>query len=112
MINRLRLPAIMPARKILSVDIGGTLAKTAFYVSRDDPIRQDAHRFEALTSDSIPKLANGDKIFLKSFKSHQIDQFVQFVKDNNLVDTAIHATGGGAHKYADLFEAEFGSQGV
>lgn len=49
-----RLPAIMPSRKILSVDIGGTLAKTAFYVPRDDPIRLDPGRFEALTHETIP----------------------------------------------------------
>ena len=58
MINRFVLPAIMPSRKILSVDIGGTLAKTAFFVPRDDPIRQDLGNFEALTSDSIPSKFN------------------------------------------------------
>ena len=54
MLNRFVLPAVMPSKKILSVDIGGTLAKTAFYVPRDDPIRQNLERFEALTSGTVP----------------------------------------------------------
>ena len=29
------------------------------------------------------------------------------MKTNNLVDKTIHATGGGAYKYNDLFEHEF-----
>jgi len=33
------LPALMPNKKILSVDIGGSLAKTAFYVPKDDFLR-------------------------------------------------------------------------
>jgi hypothetical protein len=31
------LPALFPRKKILSFDIGGTLAKVAFYVPKDDP---------------------------------------------------------------------------
>ena len=54
MINRFVLPAVMPSRKILSVDIGGTLAKAAFFVPRNDPLRQNFSRFEALTSECIP----------------------------------------------------------
>jgi len=54
MINRFVLPSIMPSRKILSVDIGGTLTKAAFYLPNDDPIRQNLGKFEALTSDCIP----------------------------------------------------------
>ena len=32
-----QLPAMFPKKKILSIDIGGTLAKVAFYVPKDDP---------------------------------------------------------------------------
>jgi hypothetical protein len=39
MLKNFVLPAIMPNRKILAIDIGGTLAKTAFYLPKDDPIR-------------------------------------------------------------------------
>jgi len=35
------LPALMPNKKILSVDIGGSLAKTAFYIPKDDVVRQN-----------------------------------------------------------------------
>ena len=53
MINPSLFPAEMPQKKILAVDIGGTLAKTAFYVPHDDPLRQDEARFAALTSDCV-----------------------------------------------------------
>jgi len=58
------------------------------------------------------ELANGDNIYLKSFNSGQIENFVDFIKSNDLVGTTIHATGGGAHKYADIFEREFVQKGV
>ena len=32
MLKTLKLPKVFPNRKIVSIDIGGTLAKTAFYV--------------------------------------------------------------------------------
>jgi len=67
-----------------------------------------------LTTDTIPiELENGDKIYLKSFHSNNVKEFIQFIKDYDLLDfgdsgpegTAIlHATGGGAYKYQDLFE--------
>ena len=38
MLKNFKLPHQLPNRKILSVDIGGTLAKAAFYVPRDDPV--------------------------------------------------------------------------
>lgn len=34
------------------------------------------------------------------------------MQENNLAGETIHATGGGAHKYAELFDKEFGSRGV
>jgi len=58
------------------------------------------------------ELANGDSIYLKSFNSSQIENLVDFIKSNDLVGTTIHATGGGAHKYADIFEREFVQKGV
>lgn len=49
-------------------------------------------------------LENGDKIFLKSFNSNKIIEFIDFVKHHNLLEeqdgkAIIHATGGGAYKY-------------
>lgn len=34
-------PEQFPKKKILSLDIGGTLAKTAFYIPSDDPKLKD-----------------------------------------------------------------------
>lgn len=47
------------------------------------------------------ELANGDEIFLRSFPSTKIHEFLDFVNENNLVDNGghIHATGGGSYKY-------------
>ena len=42
----------IPSKKILSVDIGGTLTKTAFLIPRNNPLRQDTARFEAVIADS------------------------------------------------------------
>mgnify|MGYP006907108380 CR=1 FL=1 len=48
------LPKSFPNRRILSVDIGGTLAKTAFYIPKSDPVRADLSKFETITKDTIP----------------------------------------------------------
>ena len=37
---------------------------------------------------------------------------MDFVKTHSLVDKTIHATGGGAYKYNELFETEFVNNGV
>lgn len=122
MLRSFNLPKSFPSKKILAVDIGGTLAKTAFYIPKSDPIRLDQDKFRILTKQSIPskfyipidnpsavELENGDQIYLKSFESSKIDEFIEFVKENNLVDTTIHATGGGAYKYQEHFLKHFGS---
>ncbi|CDW79019.1 UNKNOWN [Stylonychia lemnae] len=111
----LQLPAKFPNKKILSIDIGGNLAKTAFYIPKSDPQFQDHKSFEILTKDTIPKLSNGEMIYLKSFPSTKIHEFIKFAKQHKLIDKDsqhIHATGGGAYKYNDLFEEEFGQMGV
>lgn len=87
------LPKSFPPKKILAVDIGGTLAKTAFYIPKSDSIRLDQDKFRILTNQSIPskfstaidnpfavELENGDQIYLKSFESSKIDEFIEFVK--------------------------------
>ena len=60
-------------------------------------------------------LSNGDTIYLRSFSSSKIEEFITFAKDTCMIDPSlerIHATGGGAYKYQTLFENEFGRQGV
>ena len=37
---------------------------------------------------------------------------MQFVSENNLAEGQVHATGGGAYKYADQMEQTFGPMGV
>ena len=54
MLRSFHLPTSFPAKKILAVDIGGTLAKTAFYIPKSDPIRLDQDKFRILTKQSIP----------------------------------------------------------
>ena len=48
---------------------------------------------------------------MKSFQSSKIEEFITFLQRHELIDdsdkTVIHATGGGAFKYADLFEKSF-----
>jgi len=43
------LPAKFPNKKILSIDIGGTLAKAAFYLPKDDPQFHDHKNFDIIT---------------------------------------------------------------
>lgn len=88
---------------------------------------QNAGKFESLTQDTIPsklrsrynnrivvELEDGSQIYLKSFKSNKINEFIEFIQHHDLLDKnepqIIHATGGGAYKYNDLFETSFGGQ--
>jgi len=54
MLKNFVLPTAMPNRKILAIDIGGTLAKTAFYLPKEDPIRKLPHIMDKLTIKAIP----------------------------------------------------------
>lgn len=72
----LRLPKKFPNRKIMSIDIGGTLAKTAFYipVAYQEELEKNG-KLEALTKDTIPsklsilfcRLMSGFILFLVIF---------------------------------------------
>jgi hexokinase len=50
----IQLPAAFPRKKILSLDIGGTLAKVAFYIPKDDANMQIPEYKEKITKQSIP----------------------------------------------------------
>jgi hexokinase len=51
----IRLPAHFPNKKILSIDIGGTLAKAAFYVPNDHKLKMmEMGKFTSLTHNTIP----------------------------------------------------------
>lgn len=61
------------------------------------------------------ELDNGEMIYLKSFPSSKVGEFLRFAKEQRLVDEntcQIHATGGGAYKYSDIFEQELGPLGI
>ena len=50
-----QLPSVFPKKKILSIDIGGTLAKVAFYVPKDDhKFKTEPEYHDKLTKQSIP----------------------------------------------------------
>ena len=61
------MPAILPKKKILSIDIGGTLAKVAFYVPKDDPSFKEPEFQEKLTKETIPS---------KNFKERSVSKVV------------------------------------
>lgn len=51
----MRLPKKFPNKKILSIDIGGTLAKTAFYVPSGHQLHlEKLGKLESLTDKTIP----------------------------------------------------------
>lgn len=54
MLKNFILPTHLPNRKILSVDIGGSLAKVAFYIPRTDPMRNNEESIRKLTALTIP----------------------------------------------------------
>jgi hypothetical protein len=58
MLKNFVLPSALPQRKILSVDIGGTLTKAAFYVPKDDPIRLNSDKYKKIIFNSIPSKFN------------------------------------------------------
>ena len=50
-----QIPAKFPKKRILSMDIGGTLAKIAYYVPKDDPkFTNDPEYHQKLTQQAIP----------------------------------------------------------
>lgn len=52
---------------------------------------------------------------MRSFPSAKIEEFFDFAREGGLIDSSIervHATGGGAYKYQEVFEKEFGPLGV
>jgi hypothetical protein len=74
----------------LSIDIGGTLAKAAFFIPKSEMDELDKNnQLEPIKNDSIPiELASGDTIFLRSFKSNKIEEFIDFVKKYGLLDNS------------------------
>jgi len=78
----IKLPTRFPNKKIMGVDIGGTLTKVAFFLPQGadgSTNREELDRLEAITSQCVPiELANGDKIFLRKFHSSKVDEFLDW----------------------------------
>jgi hexokinase len=52
MFKNFKLPGQFPQRKILALDIGGTLAKVAFYLPKDDPLRHNESKLQQIMVNS------------------------------------------------------------
>ena len=53
--NPLRLPQVLPTKKILSIDIGGTLAKAAFYMPKSELAELEKNdKIESITKEALP----------------------------------------------------------
>jgi hypothetical protein len=52
-----QLPSLFPKKKIISLDIGGTLAKMAFYIPKDDPAFKEPEYHQKLSKETIPSKA-------------------------------------------------------
>ncbi|XP_054824165.1 pantothenate kinase 1-like isoform X1 [Prosopis cineraria] len=98
----------------LAVDVGGSLTKLVCFTKNEDHPDD-----ESKASGSCPVLKG--RINFKKFETSKINDCLEFIKSMKLhlggsqqqQDgpgrlTAIKATGGGAHKYADLFKERLG----
>jgi len=85
--------------KHFALDIGGTLAKLVYFVqNKDSKNRQNEM---------------GGRLHFIKFQTANIDDCFNFILENNLhIDEGkpkvIRVTGGGAYKYADVFEQRLG----
>eukprot|EP01132_Coremiostelium_polycephalum_P005431 gene5431-6775_t len=86
--------------KHFALDIGGTLAKLVYFVQNS-------------RSSDDPKSEIGGKLHFIKFQTKNIEDCFDFILENNLhIDEGkpkvVRVTGGGAYKYADLFEKKLG----
>ncbi|KAK5579645.1 hypothetical protein RB653_009330 [Dictyostelium firmibasis] len=85
--------------KHFALDIGGTLAKLVYFVQNKD-------------KSNVNEL--GGKLHFIKFRTADIDDCLNFIIENNLhiedggLPKVVRVTGGGAYKYADLFEKRLG----
>uniref|UniRef100_A0A7S0E1G6 pantothenate kinase n=1 Tax=Hanusia phi TaxID=3032 RepID=A0A7S0E1G6_9CRYP len=103
-----------------ALDIGGTLTKLVLFKpgggERDlkcetyDPDREFCSDADH-DSGSIPvRLTSTDVIHLKlySFETKKIHTVVEFLKARGICNVRISASGGGGHKFQELFQREIG----
>eukprot|EP01025_Chloroclados_australasicus_P053067 TRINITY_DN6208_c1_g2_i2.p1 TRINITY_DN6208_c1_g2~~TRINITY_DN6208_c1_g2_i2.p1 ORF type:complete len:616 (-),score=68.25 TRINITY_DN6208_c1_g2_i2:41-1852(-) len=92
----------------IALDIGGSLCKLVYFV----PDSEDSD-----SSNGVVSHTKGGRLSFAKFETRKIDKAIEFLQDQNLdrtkkggkdAATRVKATGGGAHKYFDLFKEKSG----
>jgi len=121
---RTSLPEDLVNHVCFGLDIGGTLAKVVYYAP-DNPAQTDvAMKISAFitsaqtygqtgTRDEMSSfhIAGGTLHFIK-FATRRMQAFIDVVREQGLAENLTHitATGGGSHKFEDLFREQLGIQ--
>lgn len=119
-----RSPSLDDAGKLIGLDIGGTLAKLIFFERnlQEDRSRSDDKIRSAVTSAvsyefghrdahlEFEDAENGGTFHFIYFSSDRVPDVVQLIKERGLGENVhkVPTAGGGAHKYASLFEESLG----
>jgi pantothenate kinase len=89
--------------KRVGLDIGGSLAKLVYFEPNRPVIPSTPGE------DDQEEIAGGSLHFIKFEVATKLDELLQFMQENSLHQTGIlKVTGGGAHKYANLFQDKLG----
>ncbi|KAL4511590.1 hypothetical protein ABPG72_012435 [Tetrahymena utriculariae] len=84
----------------IGIDIGGTLAKLCFALKKNSQV--DFEHIEHLMINSYLEF----DIFFKTFESRNVEDMIDFIEslDMNFITKEFYITGGGAHKFDELFQ--------
>lgn len=87
----------------LAIDIGGTLVKLVYFSLQE---------IDSLGGSAVPiekQLELAGRLHFVKFESNKIDDCIDFIENKGLHQSGIvvHATGGGAYKFAELFEERY-----
>ena len=87
----------------LAIDIGGTLVKLVYFSL------QEIDLLGSSTLPTIKQLELAGRLHFVKFESNKIDDCINFIENKGLHQPGIvvHATGGGAYKFAELFEKRY-----
>jgi len=107
------------ALSLLGLDIGGTLAKLCIFEMNEIPnaraeyIRANATFGETGIRNSdltIQSAACGGKIYFVTFETRRMEGAIELIRslDLHVGIQSMYATGGGAHKYAQMFRDGLG----
>lgn len=87
----------------LAIDIGGTLVKLVYFSLQE---------IDSLGGSAVPiekQLELAGRLHFVKFESNKIDDCLDFIESKGLhqLGIVVHATGGGAYKFAELFEERY-----